>query len=80
MKTRILKAMMVAALLAFPFAAWGPADAAEAKKNYAKTYRLLNLFGDVFERVRSDYVEELTDQEMIEAAITGMLSALDPHS
>ena len=72
--------MMIAALLAFPFGAWGPADAAEAKKNDAKTYRLLNLFGDVFERVRSDYVEEPTDQEMIEAAITGMLSALDPHS
>ena len=72
--------MTVAALLAFPFGAWGPADAAEEKKNDAKTYRLLNLFGDVFERVRSDYVEEPTDQEMIEAAITGMLVALDPHS
>ena len=72
--------MMVAALLVFPFGAWGLADAAEAKKNDAKTYRLLNLFGDVFERVRSDYVEEPTDQEMIEAAITGMLAALDPHS
>ena len=72
--------MIVAALLAFPFGAIGPADAAEAKKNDAKTYRLLNLFGDVFERVRSDYVEAPTDQEMIEAAITGMLAALDPHS
>ncbi|MEE9318064.1 MAG: S41 family peptidase [Rhodospirillales bacterium] len=72
--------MTVAALLAFPFGAFGPADAAEEKKNDAKTYRLLNLFGDVFERVRSDYVEAPTDQEMIEAAITGMLAALDPHS
>ena len=40
----------------------------------------MNLFGDVFERVRSDYVEATTDQEMIEAAISGMLAALDPHS
>ncbi|MBT4218444.1 MAG: S41 family peptidase [Rhodospirillaceae bacterium] len=56
-------------------------DKAEAKKTTkAETYRLLNLFGDVFERVRSDYVEEATDEELIEAAITGMLSSLDPHS
>ncbi len=46
----------------------------------AETYRLLNLFGDVFERVRADYVEETTDEELIEAAISGMLSSLDPHS
>tara|TARA_B100001142_G_scaffold288489_1_gene304688 strand:+ start:394 stop:1728 length:1335 start_codon:yes stop_codon:yes gene_type:complete len=52
----------------------------EAKKNDLNTYQLLNLFGDVFERVRSEYVEAPTDQEMIEAAISGMLSSLDPHS
>jgi carboxyl-terminal processing protease len=46
----------------------------------SETYRQLNLFGDVFERVRSDYVEEAEDAELIEAAINGMLSALDPHS
>ena len=44
------------------------------------TYRQLNLFGDVFERVRSDYVEEVGDAELIEAAINGMLQSLDPHS
>lgn len=44
------------------------------------TYRQLNLFGDVFERIRSDYVEEVDDQALIEAAINGMLSSLDPHS
>ena len=44
------------------------------------TYRQLNLFGDVFERVRADYVEEVSDSELIEAAINGMLSSLDPHS
>ncbi|WP_019644995.1 S41 family peptidase [Novispirillum itersonii] len=43
-------------------------------------YRLLDLFGNVFERVRRDYVEPVTDQQLIEAAINGMLSSLDPHS
>ncbi len=49
-------------------------------KNNADTYRLLNLFGDVFERVRAEYVEKVSDEELIEAAITGMLTSLDPHS
>ncbi|MAH85532.1 MAG: peptidase S41 [Magnetovibrio sp.] len=53
---------------------------AETPKNTAETYQLLNLFGDVFERVRAEYVEEPTDEKLIEAAITGMLTALDPHS
>ena len=44
------------------------------------TYRQLDLFGEVFERVRADYVEEVTDEQLIEAAINGMLSSLDPHS
>ncbi|MCK0206543.1 S41 family peptidase [Starkeya koreensis] len=44
------------------------------------TYRQLNLFGDVFERVRADYVEKPDDAKLVEAAINGMLSSLDPHS
>ena len=44
------------------------------------TYRQLNLFGDVFERVRSQYVEPLTDEELVENAVQGLLSSLDPHS
>ncbi len=44
------------------------------------TYRQLNLFGDVFERVRGDYVEKPDDAKLIEAAINGMLQSLDPHS
>jgi carboxyl-terminal processing protease len=44
------------------------------------TYRQLTLFGDVFERVRSDYVEVPDDAKLIESAINGMLTALDPHS
>jgi len=56
------------------------AGAAAENETDADTYRLLNLLGDVFERVRADYVEETTDKELIEAAITGMLTSLDPHS
>ncbi|MFT8244220.1 S41 family peptidase [Roseomonas sp. BN140053] len=46
----------------------------------AETYRLLNLFGDVFERVRAEYVEPVNDRDVIENAINGMLQGLDPHS
>jgi carboxyl-terminal processing protease len=46
----------------------------------ADTYKQLNLFGDVFERVRADYVEKPDDAKLIESAINGMLTGLDPHS
>jgi carboxyl-terminal processing protease len=46
----------------------------------AETYRLLALFGEVFERVRSDYVDPVSDKELVENAIDGMLTGLDPHS
>ena len=46
----------------------------------AETYRLLTLFGDVFERVRAEYVEPVNDRDLIENAINGMLTGLDPHS
>lgn len=46
----------------------------------ADTYRQLNLFGDVFEKIRNDYVEKPDEAKLIEAAINGMLSSLDPHS
>ena len=51
-----------------------------ATSESSETYKQLNLFGDVFERIRSDYVEEPADSDLIEAAINGMLSSLDPHS
>jgi len=51
-----------------------------ARAATADTYRQLNLFGDVFERVRSDYVEKPDDGKLVESAISGMLSGLDPHS
>ena len=44
------------------------------------TYENLDLFGDIFERIRSAYVEEVDEEELIDAAINGMLSSLDPHS
>jgi carboxyl-terminal processing protease len=53
---------------------------AAGKSNNADTYRQLNLFGEVFERVRADYVEEVSDEQLVEAAINGMLTNLDPHS
>ncbi|MBN8999869.1 MAG: S41 family peptidase, partial [Rhizobiales bacterium] len=51
-----------------------------AQAAVSDTYRQLNLFGDVFERVRSDYVERPEDAALIEAAVNGMLTSLDPHS
>src|ERR1700710_2921472 len=44
------------------------------------TYSKLNLFGDVFERVRASYVEKPDDAKLVEAAISGMVTSLDPHS
>ncbi|MEE3045832.1 MULTISPECIES: S41 family peptidase [Thalassospira] len=53
---------------------------AQSSTSSAETYRLLNLFGDVFEQVKAKYVEEVDDKQLIEAAINGMLTSLDPHS
>jgi carboxyl-terminal processing protease len=55
-------------------------DGSSAKAAAADTYRQLSLFGDVFERVRSDYVEKPEDSKLVESAINGMLAGLDPHS
>ncbi len=52
----------------------------KADSSYSETYKQLSLFGDVFERVRSEYVEEVDDKTLIEYALNGMLSSLDPHS
>jgi carboxyl-terminal processing protease len=66
-------AVLAAFLVLAPQAIWAQEDKSE-------TYRQLKLFGDVFERVRADYVEKVSDEELIESAIRGMLSSLDPHS
>ncbi|TNE63432.1 S41 family peptidase [Celeribacter sp. SCSIO 80788] len=57
----------------------GPLLAQEAEKT-TNVYEQLDLFGDVFERIRAQYVEEVDAEDLIEAAINGMLSSLDPHS
>jgi carboxyl-terminal processing protease len=74
-------AATILALLAAPAAAQQKQQSARpSPQSNADTYRQLDLFGEVFERVRADYVEEVSDEQLIESAINGMLSALDPHS
>ena len=53
---------------------------AQETEQAPSTYEQLDLFGDIFERIRSAYVDEVDDQELIRAAINGMLISLDPHS
>ncbi len=65
------------ALLTTQFA--GPLIAQEAE-NSTSVYEQLDLFGDIFERIRGQYVEEVDSKKLIEAAINGMLTSLDPHS
>ena len=57
----------------------GPLLAQESARN-SSVYEQLDLFGDIFERIRSQYVEDVDEAELIEAAIDGMLTSLDPHS
>lgn len=57
----------------------GPLIAQEADRN-STVYEQLDLFGDIFERIRAQYVEEVDETALIEAAINGMLTSLDPHS
>ncbi len=54
--------------------------ASQAAETDEETFRQLELFGDIFERVRAQYVDETTDKKLIESAINGMLQSLDPHS
>jgi len=55
-------------------------DLGAANPNSAETYKQLNLFGEVFERVRAEYVDDTSDNSLVESAINGMLTSLDPHS
>jgi carboxyl-terminal processing protease len=64
----------------FGFSLGVPAAYADTDETNADTYRLLTLFGDVFERVRADYVDPVSDKELINNALNGMLTGLDPHS
>ncbi|MEQ9145922.1 MAG: S41 family peptidase [Parvibaculaceae bacterium] len=69
---------LVAGLTVFALQPLSQESSASAANS--ETYRQLNLFGDVFERVRADYVEPTEDAELIDNAINGMLHSLDPHS
>ena len=55
-------------------------DVGAATSNSTETYKQLNLFGEVFERVRAEYVDDVNDDSLVESAINGMLTSLDPHS
>src|SRR6266481_4361373 len=55
-------------------------DVGAATSNSSETYKQLNLFGEVFERVRAEYVDDVSDNSLVELAINGMLTSLDPHS
>ena len=55
-------------------------DVGAAASNSTETYKQLNLFGEVFERVRAEYVDDVSDDSLVESAINGMLTSLDPHS
>lgn len=71
MRRSIKACLLCSALVIAPLIAY-------AEKN--DTLEMLTLFGDVFERVREDYVEEVKDVDLIESALNGMLTSLDPHS
>lgn len=60
--------------------AYAAKEAKTKQTEEADTYELLNLFGEVMERAKVSYVEDVTDKKLIESAINGMLSSLDPHS
>jgi carboxyl-terminal processing protease len=75
-----IKVSMAAAAAFVAGVAVGPAADLVAVAASGDTFRQLKLFGDVYERVRAEYVEEVADQKLVEAAINGMLTSLDPHS
>ena len=72
------KFLMLLVVSQFIFVGANAAD--KAKKPTHNTYEMLNLFGEVMERTKAGYVEEVSDQELIEQALNGMLASLDPHS
>jgi carboxyl-terminal processing protease len=78
-KLLVLAILILPMVIADPIHGLKAAEKIEANQTI-DTYSLLNLFGDVFERVRTSYVTKTSDKDLIEAAIRGMLTSLDPHS
>ncbi len=92
-KNLLVGAAFAAGIVAWPLAEWAAprvglapfglalvSNARAQESDHADTYQLLTLFGDVFKKVRSDYVEPVVDRDLVENAINGMLTGLDPHS
>lgn len=80
---RAIRRVAISAALAFAVGGGvllGATAGGQSQTNSTDTYRQLSLLGDVFEKVRAQYVEEVSDEELVEAAINGMLTSLDPHS
>jgi carboxyl-terminal processing protease len=83
MRHPALAAVLSLSLAASPAVTWAQekgSDKDKPKADKSELYQQLNLFGDVLERIRNDYVEPPKEKELIEAAINGMLASLDPHS
>ena len=75
MKTRLLQAAALVTTVAMVPVATGAMAAVDTS-----TYRAMDQFLDVYNRVKADYVDKATDEQLIKGAIDGMLSSLDPHS
>jgi carboxyl-terminal processing protease len=75
-----IRSWLMACGAAVAFLSLSAAVGQSSNDNNSNTYQQLNLFGDVFEKIRSDYVEPVSDEKLIESAINGMLTSLDPHS
>ena len=79
MKRFVLLVALIATLGMTGLSAHGATEATKKDKN-RETFPQLELFGTVFDRIRSDYVEEIDVEKLIENAVNGMLTSLDPHS
>jgi len=80
-RTSLLAATALAAGIAIGAVAFHASSVrAQQAASSPNTYEQLNLFGEVFERIRDNYVEPTDDEKLIEAAVNGMLTSLDPHS
>jgi carboxyl-terminal processing protease len=80
MRRLVLAAGAASVVLLAPAGAAPPSESTSANTSNGDTYKALDLFAQVFERVRQDYVEPVPDDQLVENAISGMLSSLDPHS
>ena len=80
-RLRLASAAALVAFLAVPaYVVWGQDKGAAKPVDKSELYQQLNLFGDVLERIRRDYVEPVDEKTLMENAINGMLASLDPHS